>query len=214
MKEREYTPDRLWQITLTEDKMRLIAGCVEDCSRFLSGQTELYNTTSGLFPIEDWQHLQEKLRDLKRYVTPDLSHSSSYDYMGNGCPNDYQRKSIAQGYATYKSILHALATEYQWNNVHSRDPLTCEEGGNLMTVRPLPANTDKSRDYWLARDSHGYALHEEKPLWRKWANTEGWESRRWYNPEYTDIIREVFHLPELQPDDEPIRVTLTWEEKK
>lgn len=33
--------DELYTITLTKKQMRLIANCVEDCSRFLAGQCEL-----------------------------------------------------------------------------------------------------------------------------------------------------------------------------
>ena len=32
-----------YQITLTEEQLMLMAHCVEDCSRFAAGQTELYN---------------------------------------------------------------------------------------------------------------------------------------------------------------------------
>ena len=34
-----------YRITLTEEQLRLIADCVEDCHRFACGQTELWNTT-------------------------------------------------------------------------------------------------------------------------------------------------------------------------
>lgn len=37
-----------WRIELNERQLRLIAYCVEDCHRFISGQTELINSTACL----------------------------------------------------------------------------------------------------------------------------------------------------------------------
>ena len=44
----KYSCMKKYRITLTEEQLRLIADCVEDCHRFACGQTELWNTTLQL----------------------------------------------------------------------------------------------------------------------------------------------------------------------
>ena len=89
--------EELYTITLTKKQMRIIANCVEDCSRFLAGQCELGFTTCGL---DKQQEIQEKLRELHDLVATDLAHQpyASYGWSGGGCSNDYQRNKIIQLY--------------------------------------------------------------------------------------------------------------------
>ena len=44
----KYSYMKKYRITLTEEQLRLIADCAEDCHRFACGQTELWNTTLQL----------------------------------------------------------------------------------------------------------------------------------------------------------------------
>lgn len=73
--------EELYTITLTKKQMRLIANCVEDCSRFLAGQCELGFTTCGL---DKQQEIQEKLRELHDLVATDLANQpyASYGWSG------------------------------------------------------------------------------------------------------------------------------------
>ena len=59
MKQKKY------QITCTEEQLRLIANAVEDWHRFLGGQTELWNAVSLL---ENHHELREKLEQLQPLV--------------------------------------------------------------------------------------------------------------------------------------------------
>ena len=78
-----------YQITLTEEQLMLMARCVEDCSRFAAGQTELGNTC--LF-IDKYHHFElcRNLQDLQPLVTPRLGRGASYGWNGSGCPNEEQ----------------------------------------------------------------------------------------------------------------------------
>ena len=50
--------DRKFQVTVNEHQLKLIADCLEDCCRFLAGQTELWHTTSQ---TESYLILRDKL---------------------------------------------------------------------------------------------------------------------------------------------------------
>lgn len=127
-----------YTLEVTEEQLRLIANCVEDCSRFMSGQTELWHMTSNL---ENYSELRDKLNELKPLVTPELSYNASYGWSGSGCPNKHQRKIIAMSYAIYREILHRLAVDNQKEgdsyNVYLGATLTCEEGGELPKIKRL-----------------------------------------------------------------------------
>ena len=58
-----------YQVTLTEQQLRLIAECVEDCHRFMSGQVNMHNITSRL---DNYRKVYEKLQEVKPLVTPEL----------------------------------------------------------------------------------------------------------------------------------------------
>ena len=67
--------EQKYTLTVTESQLRLIADCVEDMSRFMSGQMELWNATSRL---DNFVELKERLNDLHSLVTPNLSRNASY----------------------------------------------------------------------------------------------------------------------------------------
>ena len=67
--------EQKYTLTVTESQLRLIADCVEDMSRFMGGQMELWNATSRL---DNFVELKEQLNDLQSLVTPELPRNASY----------------------------------------------------------------------------------------------------------------------------------------
>ena len=123
-----------YTITCTEEQLRLIEAAVEDWTRFLSGQTEMWNAIACL-TLEDGLLIREKLMELHKFVTPELPHNASYGWSGAGCENKPQRKAIAMGYGIYRQILHFLTLKYKLDNVYTSPTLTCEEQGGLIEIK-------------------------------------------------------------------------------
>ena len=58
--------EKQYCITVSESQLRMIANCVEDCSRFMAGDMDLQNCTSVL----DYQNeLQDEMKCMQHYVT-------------------------------------------------------------------------------------------------------------------------------------------------
>ena len=131
--------EKKWRIELTEHQLMLMAKCVEDCSRFISGQMELSNSTSCL---KHCRHLGEELHTLQPFVTPELGRGASYGWNGGSCPNDHQRKFIAETYYLYREIYHQVTLDkakdkdMDWN-VYLGETLTCNESGEPIKVEGL-----------------------------------------------------------------------------
>ena len=128
-----------WRIELTERQLRLIANCVEDCHRFIGGQMELSNSTSCL---EHHYELSEELDKLQPLVTPRLGHGASYGWSGGSCPNDNQRRFLAETYYLYREIYHQLTLEAAMHkdmgwNVYLGETLTCNESGEPIKVERI-----------------------------------------------------------------------------
>jgi len=139
--------ERLYRIECTEKQLRLIASCVEDCHRFMGGQVGLWNITSML---DTYRELKDELEKLKPLVTPDLPLNASYGWTGSSCPNEYQRKFIAETYPIYREILHFFACQRDDNgyNVYKSDTLTCKEGGEPIRIKEIKRRSIKpSNDY-------------------------------------------------------------------
>ena len=128
--------EKKWRIEMTEHQLRLIANCVEDCHRFIGGQMELSNSTACL---KHGRHLGEELSTLQAFVTPLLERGASYGWNGGSCPDDNQRKFIAETYYLYREIYHQLTLEAAkhkdmgWN-VYIDETLTCNESGEPIKV--------------------------------------------------------------------------------
>ena len=128
-----------WRIELTEHQLRLMAQCIEDCHRFIGGQMELSNSTSCL---KHYHELSEELGKLQPLVTPLLGRGASYGWNGGSCPNDHQRKFIAETYYLYREIYHQLTLESAkhkdmgWN-VYLDETLTCNESGEAIKVERI-----------------------------------------------------------------------------
>lgn len=128
-----------WKIELTEHQLMLMARCVEDCHRFMAGQTELFNSTCCL---KHYRQLQEKLLELQPLVTPELSYRASYGWTGGSCPDENQRKFIAETYYLYREIYHQVTLDtskkidMSWN-VYYGDTLTCKNSGEPIKVERI-----------------------------------------------------------------------------
>lgn len=132
--------EKKWRIELTEHQLGLMAQCVEDCHRFIGGQMELINSTS--FLKHHHQELWEELGKLKPLVTPLLERRAAYGWDGGSCPDDNQRKFLAETYYLYREIYHQLTLEaakhndMSWN-VYIGDTLTCDESGEPIKVERI-----------------------------------------------------------------------------
>lgn len=132
--------EKKWRIELTEHQLRLMAQCIEDCHRFIAGQMELSNSTACL---KYCRILGEKLRTLQPFVTPELELGEDYGWDGDLCPNDNQRKFIAETYYLYREIYHQITLEKTKDkdiigfNRLSFDTLTCDESGEPIKVERI-----------------------------------------------------------------------------
>ena len=131
--------DHKWRIELTENQLRLMAQCVEDCHRFIGGQMELSNSTAFL---KHYRELSEELGKLQPLVTPLLGRGASYGWDGGYCPDDNQRKFLAETYYLYREIYHQLTLEAakhkdMWCNVYLGETLTCDESGEPIKVERI-----------------------------------------------------------------------------
>ena len=131
--------EKKWRIERTEHQLRLMAQCVEDCHRFIAGQMELSNSTASLKHPRD---LWEKLNKLKPLVTPLLGRGASYGWDGGYCPDDNQRKFLAETYYIYREIYHQVTLDkakdkdMDWN-VYLGETLTCNESGEPIKVERI-----------------------------------------------------------------------------
>ena len=117
----------------------LMAKCIEDCSRFIGGQMELSNSTACL---KHGRHLGEELSRLQPFVTPELGCGASYGWSGGSCPDENQRKFIAETYYLYREIYHQITLEeakdkdMDWN-VYLGETLTCKDSGEPIKVERI-----------------------------------------------------------------------------
>ena len=131
--------EKKWRIELTEHQLMLMAKCIEDCSRFIGGQMELSNSTTCL---KHGRHLGEELDRLQPFVTPELGCGASYGWNGGSCPDENQRKFIAETYYLYREIYHQVTLDkakdkdMDWN-VYLGETLTCKDSGEPIKVERI-----------------------------------------------------------------------------
>ena len=131
--------EKKWRIELTEHQLKLMAQCVEDCHRFIGGQMELSNSMSCL---THHLELSEELGKLQQFVAPNLGRGASYGWSGGSCPNENQRKFLAETYYLYREIYHQMTIEdakhkdIGWN-VYLGETLTCDESGEPIKVERI-----------------------------------------------------------------------------
>ena len=120
-----------YKIELTEEQMRLVSNCLEDVSRFAGGQWEMRflieEMLTGLEFNEAMQRrekAQDFLNKAKKVLLPDLYDNQSKSYNST--------EFIGNVYQIYRSILHQLAIDNNWNNVYSSPALN---SGTMGTVK-------------------------------------------------------------------------------
>ena len=124
---------KYYNLTVSEEHLRLIANAIEDWSRFLAGQCEMYHATSMLKTYGTIYEIMTK--EVEPLVGPEGS-GSSYGWNGSNCPNENQKKAIAMSYGIYREILHYFATYREsdsWS-VYNSPTLTCPEQGGLIKI--------------------------------------------------------------------------------
>ena len=120
-----------YRIELSEQQMRLIADCLEDVSRFASGQCEMRYTIEEMLrglPFDEKMkrrgEVEELLKKAKRVLLPEFSDNASKGYNGS--------EYIGNTYQIYRTILYKLAKDNDWHNVYSSSALP---SGNLGTIK-------------------------------------------------------------------------------
>lgn len=120
-----------YKIELSEEQIRLISFCLEDLSRFASGQCELRYTLEEMLkglPFDEQMkkrdEVEKLLKQIKRILLPELQFNESKGYNGS--------EFIGNTYQIYRSILHQLAIDNKWNNTYSSPTLS---SGNMGTIK-------------------------------------------------------------------------------
>ena len=120
-----------YTIELSESQMSLIAQCLEDVSRFASGQWAMQNTVEAMvkgLPFEEQirrrDESEEFLMQAKKVLLPEMSDNSSKGYNGT--------EFIGNIYQIYRTILYQFAIDNNWDNVYSSPALP---SGNLGTIK-------------------------------------------------------------------------------
>jgi hypothetical protein len=130
-----------YRIELTQSQLALLARCTEDVCRFMSGQTDLFNSTVLLPNSRD---VQDKLRECYPLVVPELlwkyGRNASYGWNGGSCPNKEQKVFIAQTYYLYREIYHQLEvsseSQHDWS-VYQSETLRCTDSGEPIKITKL-----------------------------------------------------------------------------
>lgn len=129
----------------------LISQCVEDISRFAAGDMDLQHTTSTLINDMDGAEtlgirsfIVNNSRAIRRRLFPDLGDYEHIGYDGGGSKDKINRKRlIGNTYQIYRSILHQLAIDENWNNVYSDITLP---SGDMGTIKVEKVDDDKDND--------------------------------------------------------------------
>lgn len=117
--------EKLYNLVVNEEQLRLIAMCVEDCSRFAAGQFGLSNTTVYANVDSEYEFDTDAVREIEKMrLIPNLDRASYLKY--NSTP------FIGNTYQIYREIYHYLAIKYNWDNVYSGGTLP---SGNLGTIK-------------------------------------------------------------------------------
>jgi len=120
-----------YTIELSEDQMRLIADCLEDISRFAAGQHEMRHTIEEM--LRGWQfdtamekrdQIEAHLKGIRQILFPTMPINASLGYD--------ETEFIGNTYQIYRTILHRLAMDNDWNNVYSSPALP---SGTMGTIK-------------------------------------------------------------------------------
>lgn len=141
---------QLYKITLTREQLMLISRCVEDISRYAAGDMDLQHTTETL--INDMDRTEtlgirsfivNNSRAIRRRLFPDLEDYEHIGYDGGSKDMINRKRLIGNTYQIYRSILHQLAIDENWNNVYSDITLP---SGDMGTIKVERIDDDKDND--------------------------------------------------------------------
>lgn len=141
---------QLYKITLTREQLMLISRCVEDISRYAAGDMDLQHTTETL--INDMDRTEtlgirsfivNNSRAIRRRLFPDLEDYEHIGYDGGSKDMINRKRLIGNTYQIYRSILHQLAIDENWNNVYSDMTLP---SGDMGTIKVERVDDDKDND--------------------------------------------------------------------
>lgn len=133
---------QLYKITLTREQLMLISQCMEDISRFAAGDMDLQHTTDTL--IDDMDRTESlgirsfivnNSRAIRRRLFPDLEDFEHIGYDGGSKDKINRKRLIGNTYQIYRSILHQLAIDEDWNNVYSDITLPSGDMGTIKVER-------------------------------------------------------------------------------
>lgn len=117
--------EKLYNLVVNEEQLRLIAMCVEDCSRFAAGQFGMSNTTAYGNAGSQYEFDTDAVREVEKMrLIPNLDSVSYLKY--NSTP------FVGNTYQIYREIYHYLAIKYNWDNVYSGCTLP---SGTLGTIK-------------------------------------------------------------------------------
>jgi hypothetical protein len=123
-----------YTIELSEDQMRLIADCLEDVSRFAAGQWAMQHMVEAMVEgltfdeqLKRRNKAEELLKTVKRVLAPEFPDNGGLGYNGT--------KFIGNTYQIYRSILHKLAVDNNWNNTYSSSALPSGDMGTIKIVK-------------------------------------------------------------------------------
>lgn len=133
---------QLYKITLTREQLMLISRCVEDICRFSAGDMDLQHTTETL--IDDMDRTESlgirsfianNSMAIRRRLFPDLEDYEHIGYDGGSKDMINRKRLIGNTYQIYRSILHQLAIDENWNNVYSDITLPSGDMGTIKVER-------------------------------------------------------------------------------
>jgi hypothetical protein len=134
-----------YTLELSEEQLTLVARCLEDISRFASGQTELRYTTEemvrGLGHEESSIRLdaaQAYLRGVKTALFPQLSTNGYLSYNGT--------EFIGNVYQIYRTIRYKLNQDNNVQDVWSSPPLASGNLGRVKITKVEKLNIDEGAE--------------------------------------------------------------------
>lgn len=118
-----------YAVIVNRKQLQLISECIEDCSRFASGQPELQNTIASMLSGKDdscemRDGAESCLQEAKRLLLPGMAPNAYKGY--NATP------FIGNTYQIHRSISHFLALMEEWNNVYSGATLPSGDLGGVV----------------------------------------------------------------------------------